>query len=403
MVSGTPESRENLKENVAIKGPSRQSAHPDIKHKDRNMLRGMKIAVLMAGFVFALASPARADTANANDTARLLAGLPLALNSPLERFANDPAWKQHAQAFNSAWKKLDDGQLKKVRAWSEANVKDPQATLFYTFSGPDYLYADALFPKAKTYVLAGLEAVGTVPEINERTKYALSNLRASMNTVLNLSFFITRHMREQLHDGTQLTGTLPILYVFLARAGKEIKDVTLIQLESDGSTKPVDHSLRGRASGKTGSGVKIDFADADGTQRTLYYFSTDLSDPGVKTTGFLPFCEKLAPGDSFLKSASYLMHSDGFTTIRDFLVAHSRTIVQDDSGIPLRAFKAGEWQFHPFGNYLHPLGIFPGTYQPKLKEMFAKAPKLDFGVGYRHRPNESNLMIAVRNNVKAGQ
>jgi hypothetical protein len=35
--------------------------------------------------------------------------------------------------------------------------------------------------------------------------------------------------------------------------------------------------------------------------------------------------------------------------------------------------------------------------------MFAKAPKLDFGVGYRHRPNESNLMIAVRNSEKAGR
>jgi hypothetical protein len=372
-----------------------------------SMPRGIKIAVLMIGLVFGplltVVGPARADSANANDTARLLAGLPLALNSPLARYENDPAWKQHAQAFNSAWKKLDDGQLKRVRAWSEANLKNPQQTLFYTFSGPDFLYADAFFPKARTYVLAGLEAVGNIPEINERTRHSLSDLRASMSTILNISFFITRHMREQLHDGTQLTGTLPLLYVFLARAGKEIKDVTLIHLESDGSTKPADRSLRGRAFGKTGSGVKIDFSDADGTQRTLYYFSTDLSDPGVKTTGFLPFCQKLAPGDAFLKSASYLMHGGAFDTIRDFLVANSRTIVQDDSGIPLRSFKAGEWTFHPFGNYLHPLGIFPNTYQPRLKEMFAKAPKLDFGVGYRHRPNESNLMIATRNSEKAGQ
>lgn len=367
------------------------------------MPRGMKIAALMMGLVLVVASPTRADSNNANDAARLLAGLPLALNSPLARYESDPAWRQHAQAFNSAWKKLDDGQLRKVRAWSEANLKNPQETLFYAFSGPDFLYADAFFPKAKTYVLAGLEAVGTIPQINERTRYSLTDLRASMSTILNISFFITRNMREQLHDGSQLTGTLPILYVFLARAGKEIKNVTLIQLESDGSTKAFDRSLRGRASGKAGSGVRIDFADADGTRRTLYYFSTDLSDPGVKTTGFLPFCEKLAPGDAFLKSASYLMHGGNFDTIREFLVTNSRTIVQDDSGIPLRAFKAGEWTFHPFGNYLHPLGIFPGTYQPRLKEMFAKAPKLDFGVGYRHRPNESNLMIASRNNEKAGQ
>jgi len=368
------------------------------------MLRGMKIAALAIGLAaFAVHSAAKADSANANDTARLLAGMPLGAGSPLAKFASDPTWKQHAQYFDSAWKRLDDGQLSKVRAWSAANIKDPQSTLFYMFSGPDFLYANAFFPKATTYVLAGLEAVGPVPEIDERTRHSLSNLRASMNTVLNLSFFITRHMRDQLHEGQQLTGTLPILYVFLARAGYEIKDVSLIQLEQDGSTKPFDHALRSRASGKTGSGVKIDFAGADGTARTLYYFSTDLSDPAVKTSGFLQFCEKLAPGDAFFKSASYLPHSDGFISIRNFIVDHSRTIVQDDSGIPLRAFKASEWSFHPFGNYLYPLGIFPGTNQPKLKEMFAKAPKLDFGVGYRHRPNESNLMLAVRNNVKASQ
>jgi hypothetical protein len=363
------------------------------------MLRGITAALFAASLVALAPSLARAESPN--DVARFLAGMPLPAGSPLSRYANDPSWKQHAQYFESAWRKLDAGQLSKVRAWSAANIKEPQGTLYYMFSGPDFLYADAFFPKAKTYVLAGLESVGAIPEINERTRHSLSNLRASMNSVLNFSFFITRHMKEQLHEG-QLTGTLPILYVFLARAGKEIREVTIFNLEKDGTIKPVEQARRGRASGSSGSGVKIEFADADSTTHTLYYFSTDLSDPGVKTTGFLTFCEKLAPADSFLKSASYLMHGYGFDTIREFLVEHSRIVVQDDSGIPLRAFK-GDWAFHPFGNYLHPLGIFPNTFQPKMKEMFAKAPKLDFGVGYRHRPNESNLMIAVKNSVKASQ
>lgn len=365
------------------------------------MLRAIRIAFIAAGLALAASHNAAAAEPSANDTARLLAGMSLPAGSKLARYENDSTWKQHAQYFNAAWKKLDDGQLAKVRAWASANIKNPQDTLYYMFSGPDFLYANAFFPKAKTYVLAGLEPVGSIPQIGERTRHSLSNLRASMNTVLNISFFITKHMKSQLNEG-QLTGTLPILYVFLARAGKEIREVTIFNLEKDGTIKPVEEARRGRAAGGGGSGVKIEFADSDGTARTLYYFSTDLSDPGVKNTGFLPFCEKLAPADTFLKSASYLMHGYGFDTIRDFLVEHSRTVVQDDSGIPLHAFK-GEWSFHPFGNYVYPLGIFPNTYQPKLKALFAKAPKIDFGVGYRHRPNDSNLMMAVKNSVKAAQ
>jgi hypothetical protein len=365
------------------------------------MRRGIKVTLIAAGLIALTlsASAKEVGAASANDTARILAGMPVASGSPLAKYASDPAWKEHARYFDSAWKNLDDGQLAKVRAWSEANLKDSSPTLFYTFSGPDFMYANAFFPKASTYVLAGLESVGAIPEINERTRYSLSNLRASMNTVMAISFFITKHMKSQLNEG-QLTGTLPILYVFLARAGKEIREVTLLKLEKDGNVTPIAETKRGRAGG---DGVKIVFGNPDGTTGTLYYFSTDLSDSSVKVSGFLPFCEKLAPGDSFLKSASYLLHSDNFRTIREFLLDHSRAIVQDDSGIPLRYFKTGEWEFRVFGTYLVPLGIFPNTNQPKLKEMFAKAPKLDFGVGYRHRPSESNLMIAVKNPVKASQ
>ena len=36
--------------------------------------------------------------------------------------------------------------------------------MFYMFSGPDFLYADAFYSKATTYVLSALEPVGSVPD-----------------------------------------------------------------------------------------------------------------------------------------------------------------------------------------------------------------------------------------------
>src|SRR5438477_5069502 len=89
----------------------------------------------------------------------------------------------------------------------------------------------------------------------------------------------------------------------------------------------------------------IMFAVSDGVEKTLYYYSTDLSNSGVKSSGFLKFCAGLAPGNSLIKSASYLLHSGNFTTARDFLLTNSATIIQDDSGIPLGDYNSKKWRF----------------------------------------------------------
>jgi hypothetical protein len=116
----------------------------------------------------------------------------------------------------------------------------------------------------------------------------------------------------------------------------------------------------------------------------------------VKRSGFLAFCAKLGTADSFVKSASYLMHSGGFGKVRSFLLDHSGTILQDDSGIPLAYFDRKKWNLEPFGHYFGALGLFPGTGQPEMAVLFRKAEPLDFGIGYRWRQSESNLLLAGR-------
>ena len=95
----------------------------------------------------------------------------------------------------------------------------------------------------------------------------------------------------------------------------------------------------------------------------------------MKISGFLEFCAKLGPADSFLKSASYLLHGGNFARVRSFLVEHSATVLQDDSGIPLGYFDQKKWRLQPFGHYLPPLGIFPNAYQPRLADLFHNAAR----------------------------
>jgi len=367
-------------------------------------------AVVFAGFLALAVAPAHsAETATPDDTARFLAGLPPAPGSPLAALAKDPGWAQHAHFFDSIFTREDANTLSKVRAFSKEHLPQQHDTMLYMFSGPDFLYATSFFPSASTYVLSGLEPVGDVPQLTSLPRgevdASLRNIEGSLGSILNLSFFITKNMKTQLTSGP-VYGTLPLLYVFLARTGKTVHEVSFVSLDKDGNFIAQDDAGKraGRATTQSAAkGVKIVFSDGNGPRQTLYYFSTDLSDGGVKISGFLEFCAKLGPADSFLKSASYLLHGGNFARVRSFLVDHSATVLEDDSGIPLAYFDPRKWRLQPFGHYLAPLGIFPNTYQPHMAELFRNAAPLDFGIGYLWRKNESNLLLATRLPPGAGE
>jgi hypothetical protein len=361
------------------------------------MLRTFKIAAAVAALmvVTAFGAANAADTATADDTARFLAGMMPSADSPLMPLTKDPAWQRHARFFDSAFGQLDQRQMSKVRAWSDANIAAPKETMFYMFSGPDFLYANAFYPKATTYVLSALEPPGSIPDLTKISRgsvaSALSNVEHSLGSIIHLSFFITKHMKVDLHEG-QVTGAVPLLYVFLARSGKTIKNVSTVALDDKGTAYFANENVGANAT----RGMRIVFSGSDGVERTLYYFSTDLSDSGVKSSGFLKFCATLAPGNSLIKSASYLLHSGSFSTVREFILANSATIIQDDSGIPLGYYSAKKWRFFPFGHYAGPISLFPGRYQQSYAELFRRAQPIDYGIGYRHRSHESNLLLSVR-------
>jgi hypothetical protein len=354
----------------------------------------LKIAAAAASLLLVVAIPARAADVTADDTARFLAGMQPSADSPLVPLTKDPAWQRHAKFFDSAFAQLEQRQLSRIQTWADANLAAPRPTMFYMFSGPDFLYADAFYSKASTYVLAALEPPGGVPDLTKIPRGSigsgLANVEHSLSSILSFSFFITNHMKVDLH-ASQINGALPILYVFMARSGKTIRSVTPVGLDDKGTL------LVGEDAGRAITrGARIIFAGKDGAEKMLYYFSTDLSNSGVRASGFLKFCDTLAPGNSLIKSASYLLHAGNFSTVRNWLLANSATIIQDDSGIPLADYGARKWRFFPFGRYAGPISQFPGRYQQQYAELFARAQPIDFGIGYRWRSYESNLLLSVK-------
>ena len=349
------------------------------------------------------AEPPRAKPVEVSidDTARFLAGLPPERDPFLIELAGERSWKHHASQLDKAWHGLEKGRLAKVRAWSATHIPaaaSTQGTMFYMFSGPDFLYADAIYPGATTYVFCGVEPVGPIPDLQDLPRNqipgALESLRSSLDSVLSFSFFITKEMKKDLYNHS-LKGALPIISIFMARADKTITGMEYVGIDADGVLSAIDAPTREGA--VTAPGIKITFHNPGcEVPRTLYYFSTDISDSGLKSTGFMKFCKGLAPGNSLVKSASYLMHKSYFSTVRSFLLENSETLVQDDSGIPVAYFPPTEWDLRLFGRYPGPIPLFKEHTQRRLHELYrdANPVPLDFGIGYRHRKGESMLMVA---------
>ena len=104
--------------------------------------------------------------------------------------------------------------------------------------------------------------------------------------------------------------------------------------------------------------------------------------------------------NTYLKGASYLMHKDYFSIIRQVILEHSKAIIQDDSGIAFRYFTEGKakWQYHFYGDYTKPIPMFAQHYQRDLDSVshLQGSKPLGFGIGYNFRDKNSNFMIAVK-------
>jgi hypothetical protein len=339
--------------------------------------------------------PVWAADSSPDTIAKYLAGLAVPASPPGVAASENP-WVVHSAELDRAWKRTDQ-QLSGISQWAPQYLGEAyqtNQTVFYMFSGPDILYAHAFFPSAHTYILCGNEAVGAIPDLNKippaALPVALANVRKSLESILNWSFFITKNMKTDLAR-PQLNGTLPLLYVFLARAHCTIESVGPVTIDRSGQ-------LGEGEKGET-PGVRILFVNSSGLPQTLYYFCTDLSDDGIKSKpGVVRFCEIQGRGVSLVKAASYLMHGTGFSGIREFLLGQSDLILQDDSGIPLRFFDRQSWSIRFCGQYLGPIATFKEYWQPDLAEAYGQTTPvvLPFGFGYQWQPNRSAVMIAIR-------
>ena len=341
----------------------------------------------------------------ANDTARFLAGMPGTPGSPFLELEKTATWQDHHRQLGATWSRAEDQLLVGVRKFQmdELNSSAFQSrTVFYPFSGPDAMTVTNYFPHNAVYVMVALEPAGTLPTIEKISKHDLAGYLAAMRGTtadeLGRSFFVTRQMDRQFR-GQVTDGLLVPILQLLVRTGHTVQGFRYVRLDETGQfiERTVDYKAPTRYGNK---GLEIDFqTDADSSVHKLYYLSVNLSDDRLReNTPFQTYLSRLTQTVSMLKATSYMTHQPGFSMIRQALLKNSYAILQDDSGLPYKAFDRAQWNVQLYGDYIKPYGSFGWLEQPDLRTAYQTlSPKpLPMHVGYGYRKITSNLQLAIR-------
>lgn len=328
-----------------------------------------------------------------NAAARILAGLPVNENDPGYAFTQTEAWKAHAAKLDKMWANskvtLDKADAIRVNDLDELTSK--AKTVFYSFSGPDFPFMATFFPSAETYYMMALEPAGSPIQPEEITAKTCSKLEKAVGDLLRVSYFMTNSMASDLNN-VEIDGAVPILMVLIARMGYQISAIEFQDLTAQGEWIPSEKQSPFAC-------IRY-FREGEAQEHTLYYLSTNIANAQFDPR-FQANIDQLDPATtaSFIKSASYRLHHEHFSQMRNDLLNHSYLIIQDDTGVPYNTLLAQGWDVILYGAYTDPVKIFDReySYQKSLRDAYAKGEgirPLGFQFGYNR--DKCSLMVCVK-------
>lgn len=312
-------------------------------------------------------------------------------------------WVKYSNKVNKSFSKIKANRLDKMTLWldeeTEGHSKDT-TMLFYPFSGADFLHAYHFFPNANEYLLLAKESIGEIPELNSMNngdvaKY-LDGVNFALRDIYRRSYFITKNMRSDIKE-KQIEGLLPLFYWFIARTDHQIIEKHNVFINKNGEKNIIDSASI--AEKKSIRGVEFKIKKPGSEQiKTITYFDCDISNKGFeRNPEFKTFLDAKRISNTFVKSASYLMHYTTFSEIRDIVLNSSSFIIEDDTGIPFKFFDDTVWTTRLHGVYENPIKDFSkNRFQKDLEEAYKNAKyyinDIPFSLGYHWGSKNQNQM-----------
>lgn len=336
-----------------------------------------------------------------NDFYKILAGDSLVILENTDE-KNKIAALRNSNISNKMWSRMYTNLLTPISNWKDNNIPSNCTStdfVFYPFSGPDFLIPNTIFQKAKHMIMFGLEMPGKDMSSNG-INFALNSLplmQKSLRDYFGKSYFITKNMMSDLKSDS-LNGVTPLIATFLVKSNYHLMSIKNFKLNNNGE-KVYFEQGKDTFSVSNVIGVEINYTKDYTDSLQIEYLSFNAEDPSIKYhPEVLSFFEKNVPTKttSYLKSASYLLHYESFSLMRNLILKKSKFILQDDTGIASKYFSS-DWKFSLWGVYEKPVKDFSGVYQQDLDSLYkVKRPvsSLPFNMGYHYFNNKQNLMLA---------
>ncbi len=291
------------------------------------------------------------------------------------------------------------------------------STVVYPFGGGDLMSALVTYPDAREITTISLEHAGDPTRLATLDKgkltQALANYRAASAGLLSLHDSTSENMRKLEKGG--IPGQLSFHLTGMAAMGYEPVALKFFKLADDGKVSyfaqsDLDALAKTKAKRVKGSWVDTDWSEAFNNMELQFRKAGDPKAPvithrhiawnlGDKAFGGSALEKHLrAKGKvaAMTKAASYLIWIDGFTKIRDYLLANMTFMVSDATGIENKWAKKAGFQQTTYGRFK---GAFleeaSQSVSAAMVKLWASQPfrKLPFRYGYPDSEGNIHLMI----------
>jgi len=376
-------------------------------------------ALAVAGVIGVPAVAAAEDGADFINDAKLFYRVVACGGSdPLPATIDAPTVEAHCAEMARRYQHYTEKYVTPARAFfAPLRPASVPTTVVYPFGGGDLGSALVTFPDAREITTISLEHAGDPTRLarldKKQLRAALAAFRDASEGLLALHDSTSENMRKLERGG--IPGQLSFHVTGLTALGFEPVALKFFTLEPDGvvhylTAAEVDALAPRKAKKVKGGWVDTDFSEAFNNLELTFrkagdpraplivhrHIAANLANKAFKDSPVHKHLIAKGKFSAMTKAASYLMWLDGFSDIRDLLLANMAWMASDSTGVPPRfAAKAGFVQI-TYGTFTGPfLEEANKAVGEAMAKLWASQPhrKLPFRYGYPDANANLHLMI----------